>query len=75
SCGTVTIVGFMQLFVIEANVGGSPPGRVTATILNIAGCGVGGGGTSSCGAGGGGGGGGGPIGGGYTPFPVRLIRQ
>jgi hypothetical protein len=72
SCGTVTIVGFLQLFIIEANVGGSPPGRVTAVVLNVAGCGAGGGGTTSCG---GGGGGGGPIGGGYTPFPVRLIRQ
>ena len=75
SCGvTVTIVGFMQMFVKGVK---QPQNTVEAYILNVAGCGAGGGGTSSCdaGGGGGGGGGGGPIGGGYTPFPVRLIRQ
>jgi hypothetical protein len=76
SCGfTITIVGFMQMFVKRTR---NPQGTVEAYILNVAGCGLGGGGVSSCGTGGGGGGGGGaggPIGSGGTPFPVRLIRQ
>jgi hypothetical protein len=76
SCGTsVTIVGFMQMFVRRVT---NPQNTVEAYILNVSGCGAGGGGTMSCGTGGsgggGGGGGGGPVGSGYTPFPVRLIR-
>jgi hypothetical protein len=70
SCGTsVTIVGFMQMFVKGVR---NPQNTVEAYILNVAGCGGGGGGVSSCGAGGAGGG---TVGGGATPFPVRLIRQ
>jgi hypothetical protein len=69
SCGfTITIVGFMQMFVKGVK---PPQNTVEAYILNVTGCGLGGGGGASCGAGGGGG----TIGGGGTPFPVRLIRQ
>jgi len=70
SCGTsVTIVGFMQMFIKGVT---NPQNTVEAYILNVAGCGQGGGGTNSCGSGGSGSG---TIGGGFTPFPVRLIRQ
>ena len=64
---TVTILGFLQVFIKGVRPGSQ--GTVDAYVLNVAGCGTPGGG------GGGGAGGSGVIGGGgYTPFPVRLIR-
>jgi hypothetical protein len=70
---TVTIIGFMQLFIQQV---GNPQSTVTAHIINIAGCGSGGGGPGTGGGGdGSGSGGGGPVTGpGSSPFPIRLIR-
>jgi hypothetical protein len=73
---TVTIIGFLQLFVEKV---GPPQSTVSAHIINIAGCGGGssggGGNTGSGGGDGSGSGSGGPITGpGGSPFPIRLIR-
>ncbi len=68
SCGTitVTVVGFMQMFVKEETV---PQGTVNSYVMNIVACGAS--------SGGGGGGGAGPpvIAGGASPIPVRLIHN
>jgi hypothetical protein len=72
---TVVIVGFLQVFI--EGVDKTAQGLVTATILNVAGCGgggVGGGSGGGCGSGGSGGGGGPVTGGGGTLLPVRLVR-
>ncbi len=71
SCSsTVTIIGFMQIFIKDVTNGNAA--NVEAYILNIAGC-------SSTGSGGGGGGNGGGSGGGPTgaagsPIAVRLVH-
>lgn len=72
SCSaTVTIIGFMQVFIKDVTNGNFA--NVDAVILNVAGC-------SSTGAGGGGGGGGGggsnggPTGAAGSPIPVRLVH-
>ncbi len=57
--GQVTVIGFMQLFINDVDV----QGNITATILNVAGCGN----NPSTGP---------PVsGGGFSPIPVRLIHQ
>ena len=63
SCNsTVTILGYLQVFITGVTGGGD----VSAVVLNVGGCG----------SGGGGGGGGGPvIGGGGAFIPVRLVRN
>lgn len=59
--GTGTIVGFLQLGIIE-NVAGAPNGQVRGIILNVSGCNTGAGN---------------PVvsGGEVSPIPVRLIHQ
>jgi len=78
SCGaSVTIVGFLQLFLTQADKGAQ--GTTSARVLNVSGCGPGspGGGPGSGGSGSGGGssGGGASIGSGGALFPIRLVRQ
>ena len=66
---TVTIMGFIQLFVRYED--GSNQGNVLAYVMNISSCAQGGGG----GGGGSGGGTGGTIStGGSSPIPIRLIQ-
>jgi hypothetical protein len=72
SCGaTVTIVGFLEVFVKEVR---QPQNTVDAYILNVSGCGstAGGGGGPLCD---GTGGGSGSVGSGGSPTPVRLIQN
>jgi len=58
SSGQVTVVGFLQAFISDA----AGSGTISATILNVVGCG-----DSPTGT---------PIsGGGITPIPVRLIHN
>jgi len=72
TCGTATIVGFLQIFVEKV---GPPQATVYGYVLNVAGCGGGGSGGGSGGGGGSGTGGSGAlIGPGGSLFPVRLIR-
>ncbi|MGE5204838.1 MAG: hypothetical protein ACM3PW_04430, partial [Chlamydiota bacterium] len=76
SCSpTVTIIGFMRVFIKDVTQGGGggggAGGDVDAYILDIAGCsGQGGGG----GGGNGGGSNGGPTGAAGSPIPVRLVH-
>jgi len=84
SCGgTVTIVGFLQVFVEKV---GPPQATVVGYLLNVAGCGPGGsgGGSGTGGSTGGSGGGSGGSGSGGSGsitsaggslFPVRLVRR
>ena len=65
TCGTATIVGFLQVFVEKA---GPPQATVTGYVMNVAGCGGGSGGGT------GGSGSGGLTGPGGSLFPIRLIR-
>jgi hypothetical protein len=75
----VKVIGFLQLFVKQVEPGQA---KVTAYVMNVAGCGGGGTGGSSGGSGGSGsgsGGGGSGSGGvittpGGSPYPVRLVR-
>ena len=60
---TITVIGFMQVFVEKV---GNPQSTVTGRILNVVGCGAGGGGGGGAGAGAAG------PGGGYS---VRLVRE
>ncbi len=77
SCGgTVTIIGFMKLFIIEADAANQ--NTVNGYIMSISGCASGGGGGSgvNCGISGSGAiGGGGGSGGVGAVVPVRLIRN
>jgi hypothetical protein len=67
--GSVTIIGFLQVFINKVDTPGGNQGNVHATIVNISGCG------SSAGGGGGGGGGGSTItGGGGQLIPIRLVQ-
>jgi len=73
---TVTIVGYLQLFIQSIHHGGGGGGGqddfITATIMNASSCGHGGG---SCGTGGSGQGSGGAVSGGGAGFiPVRLVH-
>jgi len=73
---TVTIVGYLQLFIQSIHHGGGGGGGqddfITATIMNASSCGHGGG---SCGTGGSGQGSGGAVSGGGSGFiPVRLVH-
>ncbi|HSB74663.1 MAG TPA: pilus assembly protein TadG-related protein [Terriglobales bacterium] len=69
SCNTtVTIIGFMQIFIRDVSNGNSA--NVNAYVLNVAGCGS----TGNGGAGGGGGSGGGVPGAAGSPIPVRLVH-
>ena len=65
SSSTVTIIGFLQVFIKDVTGGGD----VQAYVLNVSGCGSGSGsgGEPPVNAGGGGGGG--------SPIPVRLIHN
>jgi Putative Flp pilus-assembly TadE/G-like len=68
---TVTIVGYLQLFIQGINHNGKDD-FITATIMNASSCGKGGG---SCGTGGSGQGTGGAVSGGGSGFiPVRLVH-
>jgi len=68
---TVTIVGYLQLFIQGINHNGTDD-FITATIMNASSCGHGGG---SCGTGGSGQGSGGAVSGGGAGFiPVRLVH-
>jgi hypothetical protein len=68
---TVTIVGYLQLFIQGINHNGKDD-FITATIMNASSCGGGGG---SCGTGGNGQGSGGGVSGGGSGFiPVRLVH-
>ena len=72
TCGTATIVGFLQVFVEKV---GPPQGTVTGYVMNVAGCGGGAsGGGGGSGGGSGGSGSGALTGPGGSLFPVRLIR-
>ena len=71
SCtATVTVIGFLQVFIDSVDLHGNPQtrGNVNAKILNVAGCGSGGivGGGGSTGAIGGGG---------ASPIPIRLVHN
>jgi hypothetical protein len=68
---TVTIVGYLQMFIQGINHQGQDD-FITATIMNVSSCGGGGG---SCGTGGNGQGSGGAVSGGGAGFiPVRLVH-
>ena len=71
--GTVTIIGFMQLFIESVQPNGSSD-DIVGMIVNISGCGTNGG---TCGGGGGGGSGNSSSisGGGTSAIPVRLIHN
>ena len=66
SCGTsVSIVGFLQVFITSVDPSGPNQGNVHATVLNVAGCGSAGatGGSSST------------VSSNGSFIPIRLIRQ
>jgi putative Flp pilus-assembly TadE/G-like protein len=67
STNTVTIIGFLQVFVRDVVTSGTSRGNVEAYVLNISGCGSGSGGQPPVSGGSGGGGG--------SPIPVRLIHN
>ncbi len=70
SCGSsVTIVGYLTLFVTDVSGGAN----VNAVIVNVANCG--GGSSGTCGSSGGAGGPGGSVSGGSSLIPIRLIRN
>lgn len=70
---TVTIVGYMQMFVQYVQHNG-PSDDITAVILGVSGCGTGSATCGSVGDGGSGSGSGGTVGGGGSLFVIRLVR-
>ncbi len=68
--GSVTIIGFLQVFINQVDGPGGNQGNVHATVLNISACGSSGG----SGSGGGGSGSGTVTGGGGQLIPIRLVQ-